>query len=124
MNAPNGSEEPIAVFLTRMSSYLDKLAGQVFDIEETIGQAVERDAVAEPPTITNLQALDFLRQSLEDLALMSTLLGNSAKGAINLAELDHLSRKLRLKATRSLLTGEEQKDFGANRQTIDDLDLF
>lgn len=110
--------------LERLSAYLDKMAGQIFDLEETIGQAVDGKSSSEPQTITNLQALDFLRQSLEDLALMTLLLGQSETAHQTSSDLQNLCNKLKLKATQSLLMGEQHAHFGEKQDVIGDLDLF
>lgn len=104
--------------------YLDKLAGQVFDLEETIGCTIASEKASDPQTITNLQALDFLRQSLEDLALLTLLLGNSKKKTLGLNELRQVGEKLKLKSTRSLLEGENCHHFGEKTASLGDLDLF
>lgn len=68
------------VLMERMSDHLDLLASKVFDIEEALGKAIGEpaDGHHEVETITRLQSLDFLRQSLEDLALLSCSMSKHA----------------------------------------------
>ncbi|WP_299508482.1 hypothetical protein [uncultured Roseobacter sp.] len=110
--------------LKRVSAYLDKLAGQVFDLEETIGHAVREGKASDPQTITKLQTLDFLRQSLEDLALMTLLLGSSEKAKLASGDLQKVGEKLKLQATQTLLDGYQHHSFGEKSDAFGDLDLF
>ncbi|MBW4708224.1 hypothetical protein KX928_10555 [Roseobacter sp. YSTF-M11] len=124
MTSEASEVNPLPAIVGRLSCYLDKLAGQVFDIEETIGQALTHSTESSKNTITDLQALDFLRQSLEDLALMTLLLSDRNGKELNAKCLHGVSDKLKLKTTRSLLEGKEPGFFGAEEDTLGDLDLF
>ncbi|MCV3272055.1 hypothetical protein [Roseobacter sinensis] len=124
MFADNGSEHPISTINIRLSSYLDKLAGQIFDLEEAISHAVDTSSSAEPQTITSLQSLDFLRQSLEDLAIMTLLIGQENKVSLTAPEIEKISQKLKLKVTCAVLEGQQHDDFGTKKDSADDLDLF
>lgn len=119
-----GSEEPVSRVIERLSTYLDRLAGQVFELENTVSRTVRERKASDPSTITNLQGLDFLRQSLEDLALMTHFLSKQEKLRFTAAELQDFSAKLKLKATQSLLHGEENNHFGEGQGSTGDLDLF
>lgn len=119
-----GPEEPVSKVIERLSTYLDRLAGQVFELENTVSRTVGEQKASDPSTITNLQSLDFLRQSLEDLALMTHLLSKHGKLRLSVAELQDVSAKLKLKATQSLLQGEESRHFGERLDSTGDLDLF
>ena len=124
MNSENGSDQPVRDVLKRLSAYLDKLAAQVFDLEDTVGQTVNNRNETNSETITNLQALDFLRQSLEDLALMTLLLATSDKTCLNSKEINDVGKKLKLKTTRSLLEGQGSQYSSREIETRGDLDLF
>ena len=124
MNSENGSDQPVRDVLKRLSAYLDKLAAQVFDLEDTVGQTVNNRNETNSETITNLQALDFLRQSLEDLALMTLLLATSDKTCLNSNEINDVGKKLKLKTTRSLLAGQDSQYSSRESETRGDLDLF
>ncbi|WP_298912251.1 hypothetical protein [uncultured Roseobacter sp.] len=114
----------ISLIVGRLSSYLDKLAGQVFDIEEAIGQTLSNNSVSNKNAITDLQALDFLRQSLEDLALMTLLLSDCGKCSVSASMLGAIGDKLKLRTTRLLLDGHEPNQFGHDQESLGDLDLF
>ncbi|WP_299827757.1 hypothetical protein [uncultured Roseobacter sp.] len=118
------SEERISEVIQRVSAYLDRLAGQVFEVESTIGRAVEEQKASDSHTIKNLQALDFLRQSLEDLALMTLLLSRQERPHLGPVELQKVRAGLKLKATQSLLHGEDHPHFGDTNEADSDLDLF
>lgn len=117
--------EPIASILRRLSPYLDKLAGQVFTLEEAVGCKLEVSCSPDNQAITSLQALDFLRQSLEDLAVATLLLGNREyRDGVSQIEIEAIEHKLKLGATKSMLRGELHDHFGEERGFGDDLDLF
>lgn len=124
MAAAHESNEEISTLTLRLSAYLDKLAAQVFNLEETIGKAVENSTSTAPETITNLQTLDFLRQSLEDLAMMTLLIAKSGNTSLGASEIDKVSQRLKLNATKAILTGESHSDFGKKMHEASDLDLF
>lgn len=117
--------ETISAILERLSSYLDKLAAQVFSLEEAVGQVVEVEKKSDSQTIKKLQTLDFLRQSLEDLAMMVLMLasdtGESSIGATDLAKVE---KKLKLKITKAILRGETYHIFEDKLEDIGELDLF
>ncbi|WP_299507980.1 hypothetical protein [uncultured Roseobacter sp.] len=124
MQSETSQLDPMPAIVGRLSCYLDKLAGQVFDIEETICQALADSTESSKNTITDLQALDFLRQSLEDLALMTLLLSERDGKDLGAKGLHGVSDKLKLRTTRSLLEGKEPSIFGAEEHTLGDIDFF
>ncbi|WP_195822049.1 hypothetical protein [Roseobacter sp. MH60115] len=119
-----GSEEPVNKIIERLSTYLDRLAGQVFELENTVSRTVGEKTTSDTSTITDLQGLDFLRQSLEDLALMTLLMSRQEASRFSAADLQEVSAKLKLKATQSLLQGENHTHFGEKPDSTGDLDLF
>ncbi|GFE51778.1 hypothetical protein So717_35310 [Roseobacter cerasinus] len=118
------TDEHVSKIQARLSQYLDKLSAQIFDVEETIGQSIGLLQSPDAQTITNLQALDFVRQSLEDLALMLLLLSQSEKSVLNASDLCKLSEKLKLEATRAILDGDSKNYSDQTSNTPEDLDLF
>lgn len=119
-----GPGEQVSTIQQRLSQYLDRLSAQVFDVEQTIGHALGTAPSPDAQTITNLQALDFVRQSLEDLALMLLLLSQSGKSVLDAGELCQLSEKLKLEATRAILDGSTGDQVDKHASVSDNLDLF
>lgn len=89
--------------LNRVAEYLDKLSGQVFDIEGTVSRTISVNGISDDSAIKNLQSLDYLRQSLEDLALLAVTLGDSKIGPLSDDVIEGVKQKLKLKSTRTLL---------------------
>ena len=124
MSVTSEMSESVSDLNIRLSSYLDKLAGQVFDLEQNIGSAVLASHETAPETITNIQLLDFLRQSLEDLAMLTLLLGRSDQLEKVSVELNSISEGLKLDATKSVLRGTPVVEFGSKLHDRDEVDLF
>ncbi|TMM54669.1 hypothetical protein [Sulfitobacter sabulilitoris] len=105
----------ISPVLARVSAHLDDLAGQVQSVETTVGSLmITPDAQA----ISQLQTLDYLRQSLEDLARLVGFLGQPDADA---APQRAICAHLRLTSTKLLLQlGTEDTD----TTTSGDFDLF
>ncbi|MCX7559773.1 hypothetical protein OS190_09355 [Sulfitobacter sp. F26204] len=87
----------------RISAHLDELSEEVKAIELAIGDEVGTIGLQTSGSIKRLQSLDFLRQSLADLALLSKNL--SQKHDVALTE--NLKDNLRLDVTRTLVTGAQ-----------------
>lgn len=115
----------ISTLLDRMSSQLDLLAGQVFDVEEAIGTSMTDGQNAHGVEITRLQALDYLRQCLEDLALLTTLLSREDENlSARIGNLNELSSKLKLEVTKGILAGERRPEESSLKRAVGDVDLF
>ena len=64
--------------LGNLSQHLDALSGKIFTIEEVLGTDLfsnSSDQTTVP--ITTLQSLDFVRQSLEDCALLTHFISSA-----------------------------------------------
>lgn len=112
----------LSALLARVSVQIDGLATEVHRIEHAIGDELALTAAQGSQTITRLQRLDFLRQSLEDLALLFLFLSKDHDGVL---ECD-LADKMRLDVTKALI--KERRPFGAGLLPDDwvmgDVDLF
>ena len=95
----------LPALMMRISGQLDRLAGETFAIEEALGNELGGAAMAGAGNIMRLQRLDFLRQSLEDLALLTHFVSQRVSGPID-AEWRH---RVRLDVTRALLDGSDRE---------------
>lgn len=93
--------------LVGLSSHLDCLAQRICQVEETLGGLFTGSEHLDGRiTISKLQALDFVRQALEDCALLVHYLALE-QGSDNIQTLRNsqkLLAELKLEATQSLLT--------------------
>ncbi|MGJ8545570.1 MAG: hypothetical protein ACSHWZ_09020 [Sulfitobacter sp.] len=126
MMCPQPPETTLAieVFLERLTAQLDGLVAQVFELERTMGETFADQGQVPHPAIIQLQTLDFLRQSLEDLALLTSV----SAGAIQTGTGPQLSlattaEKLRLDTTRAILSTQNEVPVTPD-QNYGDLDLF
>lgn len=111
----------VSDLMRQLSAHLDCLAAEVHEIEYAIGKEPENDSSFDNDQIKRLQRLDFLRQSLEDLALLNHFLADHVTG-----EIPHsLENRLRLEATRALFKPDQTKlDIALASRTLGDVDLF
>ncbi|XDB00006.1 hypothetical protein AB1M95_08920 [Sulfitobacter sp. LCG007] len=115
----------LAHILSRVSRHLDAMAGQVFSLEEAVGRSLPEASNTENSIIRELQTLDLLRQSLEDLALLAHHLHlHSEHLGGDLLPVSQIGQKLRLDSTRTLLHGQTTFSFEREDETLGDLDLF
>ncbi|MFK7835806.1 MAG: hypothetical protein AB8B60_06270 [Sulfitobacter sp.] len=104
-----------------MAKHFDLLADETHQIEHAIAEELAGDRTTIPRNITRLQRLDFLRQSLEDMALLTLILSKHTQGELP----NDMAQKLRLEATRTVFrsaitpTAPVQADEAAG-----DVDLF
>ncbi|MEM6887349.1 MAG: hypothetical protein AAF636_04325 [Pseudomonadota bacterium] len=127
MSEHNADKIALDLLLERMSDHLDALAAKVFEIEDAIGKAIKNDCSKshEGATITRLQSLDFLRQSLEDLALLSCYLSqNSQRITDGRMPANALSVNLKLDVTRAIVVGAAKGAVALHAEGDGDLDLF
>ncbi|WP_187430990.1 hypothetical protein ROLI_022130 [Roseobacter fucihabitans] len=110
--------------LKRISLHLDVLAGHVFDIEQTVGDTVASNASHDDLAIRNLQTLDFLRQSLEDMALLAALLSKQNEESFDEKTIELIGRQLKLESTRCLLEFGAIKELQSNEDSRGELDLL
>lgn len=90
---------PLAEDLSRLSLHLEGLAEEILALEQAISGPLEGPRMDEG-AIRQVQRLDFVRQSLEDCALLVHLLGRVAQGQIDRGAVQH---RLTLETTRALL---------------------
>lgn len=102
------------------SGQLDKIAVQVFHVEEAIAGVLSDGRTTDFSVITKLQSLDYIRQSLEDLALLSYLL--KKQGIKAKIDVQGLVSKLKLEETTRLLEGNRPHQ--ANGPSFGEIDLF
>ena len=113
------------VILGQLSDHLDGLAAHVFELERMLGDGLKPTKFSDFSTITKLQSLDYLRQSLEDVALLTCFLSESVtESPMNEIQTTSLSEKLRLKSTQMLLKGKVAPAFGQGDAHDGDPDWF
>lgn len=106
--------------LANLSRHLDIIAGQIFEIEEAVGLLVEQEKKMDNSIIARLQKLDFVRQSLEDISILSHLL--KREDCSIQIEIDSIVPKLKLEGTVRILTGSNQSVIDTCHQG--DIDFF
>lgn len=96
--------QPIVGVLHRMSAHLDDLAARVYHVEHAIGDDLLGAGPQAASNIQRLQTLDLLRQSLEDMALLTLYLSQcSDLSMLQVKQPQILADKLSLDVTKSLL---------------------
>ncbi|MEM6941809.1 MAG: hypothetical protein AAF509_16990 [Pseudomonadota bacterium] len=107
--------------MRRISAHLDGLAAEAHALEQIVGSGLGPELSTETQSITQLQRLDFLRQSLEDVALLCLLLSDDCAGIVN----QETVQRVRLESTRALLLGTSTKAIAITAPiNSGDLDLF
>lgn len=107
--------------LKRVSHHLDSMASEIHGIEHTIGEELVSISTQRMESITRLQRLDFLRQSMEDLALLTLFLSNNHDGSIDIG----LAEKLRLETTKQLVLGNaDPLALPSSQNSLGEVDLF
>ncbi|MEW9921881.1 hypothetical protein AB2B41_19915 [Marimonas sp. MJW-29] len=107
--------------LGRLSEYLDGLADEIHAVEFVIGEELGSGLSQATSGITRLQRLDFVRQSLEDLAILTLALSRQSKGDLP----PGIGAQLRLDATRHLLRSKSRSHWAvAQDESLGDVDLF
>lgn len=113
--------------MKRLSGHLDGLASEVHRVEHAIGEDMFPSQVIGGAAITQLQSLDYLRQSLEDLALLTHFLGQNdveGDGRSGWQDPARVSGQLRLHSTRALF-GAARQDSGVRATgVVGEVDLF
>ena len=88
--------------LHRLSDHLDTLAADIHAIEQVIGEELKHRDPNAPGRLLRLQRLDFIRQSLEDTAMLTHLMSRQDGDRLP----RDISSKLKLDATRQMLDGQ------------------
>lgn len=83
----------------RLSAHLETLANDVHEIEVMVSKELGDGSAPGRDGIKRLQKLDYLRQSLEDAALLAYFTSRHCEGSMPTAT----GSKLRLETARSLL---------------------
>ncbi len=122
MNKSAAETLSLTDLLAGVSGQMDSLASEVHQIEHAIGDELVVMSAQGAQTITRLQRLDFLRQSLEDLALLMHFLSKNHDGYVE----PGIADKLRLDATKALL--QERRSartrFPPDDRILGEVDLF
>jgi hypothetical protein len=127
MSSPDPVQSPAAAndILHRVSVHLDGLAARVHHLEEVLAAQLNGGRAPGMAAITEFQALDFLRQSLEDCALLTLLLGRSCEPVtIKPQELESILGKLRLETTQNLITQSVPPQMTPVHEDPGDVDFF
>lgn len=106
--------------LKRLARQLDHLAAEVHRIEHAIGDGLAVSDLRDSDTVQRLQRLDYLRQSLEDMALLSLFLSDAGEDPCH----GDLAPRLRLEATRQLLDPRGVHAVKPAPPLVGDVDLF
>lgn len=127
MKDASPNEISIEEMMGRMSDHLDSLACKVFEIEDALGRTLDgqKPNIEDGSAITRLQSLDFLRQSLEDLALMTCLVSKNSKYLHDhKLPVERICAGLKLDTTRFVVIGKDTADKEKTSQNTGEFDLF
>ena len=122
VSAPHYEPYLIDAVLERMSAHLDRLAAQVFYLEETVASHFTDTGDTAAAAIREFQALDLLRQSLEDMSLLSLLVAKSQSRPPQ--DIQNLANSLKLDSTKAVLMGSVGSGFVNSQLGAGELDLF
>lgn len=112
---------PPSDLMPRIARHLDELAETLGDVENALGDILPR--TLEDRAILRLQTLDQIRQSVEDLSVLMTLIGQaSLSKKVCLNELSDKDTQLTLQSTKNLL--KTAPNFTQTAQDVGNLDLF
>ncbi len=102
----------------RLSEHLETLANQLSAVEETLCEALTPEQKQNDVDITKLQGLDYIRQSLEDCALLSLLMsGSSETDGLHAEE---IASRLKLESSRALVLPKTSESYSG----LGDVQLF
>ena len=101
--------ERLSAVMHRLSVHLDKLADHTDAVEHAIGKQLCTKAPPQAAAITQLQSLDYLRQSLEDMAMLTLLLSQAEGiGTVPLEIIDAINTELNLSDTKALICSQTE----------------
>lgn len=110
--------------LKSFSSHLDGLAQQINDVEDALSITIEGKNPSNVAPIQKLQSLDYIRQSLEDSALMVHLLSQlELVHGLKINDAGAIAVKFKLEKTQELLLLCENPSLHMTKSS-GDLDLF
>lgn len=111
--------------LARLSDHLDGLASEVHRVEQVVGTQASAARPAPSGAIVQLQSLDHLRQSLEDLSMLTLFLARSDETGIpGLQNPGRIRCRMRLGSTRALFDKFDQSSISAAPPNTGEIDLF
>ena len=100
-----------SIILYSLSDHLDMLAGQILSMEETVGDALRGETNDFAASVSKLQSLDYVRQSLEDCAVLALIIAKNQENGVA-PQANQLREKLKLESTKELVSpaaGSTQK---------------
>ncbi len=101
--APSGSVLTAETLMARLSEHLKGLAAEVQQVEQVVGSTALRAQLSSQDAIVQLQSLDYLRQSLEDLTVLTMLLARSDEAGVSaLQDPVQIRGRMRLGSTKAL----------------------
>lgn len=114
----------VSNMLSRVADLLNRLAANAGEIEETTGDVVRKlDAMNEELPLVKLQALDYLRQSLQDCSLLLNRVSrDETLKHVRLSDAATISNALCLNDTKLLLAPEVVSSHTQN--TTGEFDAF
>ncbi len=104
--------------LNRLSDHLDMLAGQILSMEETVGDALRGETNDFAASVSKLQSLDYVRQSLEDCAVLALIIAKTQENGMA-PQAQQLREKLKLQSTKELISPA-----AGNKQKFGEFQLF
>ena len=124
METDNGTS--LSQVMSAISPQLLALGTEVAKLEEIIGPILSGESPPPADLIVELQTLDWLRQSILDLARLTRHLSEIAVDEIvSKGQMEAVSQTLHLSVTKSLLKGDIDQDFSlGNSDCQSDLQMF
>ncbi|MEP5729683.1 MAG: hypothetical protein ABJL67_09925 [Sulfitobacter sp.] len=114
-------ELTMQALIQRLSGHMDVLASEVHQIEFAVAEEFTQPGSKVPRNIARLQRLDFLRQALEDMALLLLYLSEDCFGKVD----PEIPDRLRLEVSKSLLeNGAPQASNLGSEEELGEVDLF
>jgi hypothetical protein len=104
--------------IPRIACHLKELAVTLSDVENALGDILPVEIA--PQTLLRLQTLDHIRQSVEDLSLLMTLIGQETQTQNTCFQrLSQKNDQLSLESTKRLLKPQTSHSNSGNSGTID-----
>ncbi|MEM9969156.1 MAG: hypothetical protein AAF755_13825 [Pseudomonadota bacterium] len=120
-----GGEIATQPLFKRLAVHMDGLAARVHRIECLLSPQMLDASARENRTIRDLQHLDYLRQSLEDCALLLLLLGQHlSQSFLTVEDIAAIQEKLRLESTQELFTDPVVRPVSTLHENTGEIDLF
>lgn len=112
--------------LDRMSRHLSTLLNEITAIEDALGEVWKLDHVQPVPAVEQIQKIDFVRQALSDLVLLTDLLASTeSSAALDRSVTASISQRLSLDVTRFVAQGVcKECNFSPNGAESGRVDLF